>query len=98
MGIACAGAADENGVALGVQEGAGGEFANRPLINGCVGEGERIQANVRTLFAAPVLYTFSKTIEASKLLTIQEAKDRLSQQIAQLSDHEVQSIVVKIRR
>ena len=41
MGFACACAADENGVALGVQEGAGGEFANLSLIDRGVGEGER---------------------------------------------------------
>src|SRR5665213_1811613 len=43
MGFACAGAADEDGVALGVQEGAGGELANQPLIDGCDVEGERIE-------------------------------------------------------
>src|SRR5665213_3949890 len=43
MGFASTGAADEDSVALGIQEGAGGEFANQPLIDGRVGEGERIQ-------------------------------------------------------
>src|SRR5665213_1114083 len=43
MGFAGAGATDEDGVALGIQEGAGGEFANQSLIDGCVGEGEGIE-------------------------------------------------------
>ena len=43
MGFAGAGAADEDGVALGVQEGAGGEFANLPLIDRRVGEDEAVE-------------------------------------------------------
>ena len=38
MGFADTGAADEDSVALGIQEGAGGEFANQALIDGRVGE------------------------------------------------------------
>ena len=43
MGFACAGAADEDGIAFGIQEGAGGEFANQPLIDRGVGEDELVQ-------------------------------------------------------
>ena len=43
MGFAGASAADEDGVAFGIQEGAGGEFANLSLIDGCIGEDELVQ-------------------------------------------------------
>jgi hypothetical protein len=42
MGFAGAGAADEDCIALSVQEGAGGEFANLPFIDRRIGEGERV--------------------------------------------------------
>ena len=42
MGFAGAGAANEDGIALGIQEGASGEFTNLPLIDRCIGEGERV--------------------------------------------------------
>jgi hypothetical protein len=42
MGFASARAADEDRVALGVEEGAGGEFANLSFIDGRVGEDERV--------------------------------------------------------
>ena len=40
--FAGAGAADEDCIALSVQEGAGGEFANLPFIDRRIGEGERV--------------------------------------------------------
>jgi hypothetical protein len=43
MGFAGAGAANEDGIALGVQECAGGEFANLSLIDRCIGEDELVQ-------------------------------------------------------
>jgi len=42
MGFAGAGAADEDCIALSVQEGAGGEFSNLPFIDRRIGEGERV--------------------------------------------------------
>src|SRR6478672_5203731 len=42
MVFAGAGAADEDCIALSVQEGAGGEFANLPFIDRRIGEGERV--------------------------------------------------------
>ena len=42
MGFAGAGAADEDCIALSVQEGAGGEFANLPFIDRRIGEDERV--------------------------------------------------------
>ena len=42
MGFAGAGAADEDCIALSVQEGAGGEFANLPFIDRRIGEGEGV--------------------------------------------------------
>ena len=42
MGFAGAGPADEDRIALGVKEGAGGEFANLPFIDRRIGEGERV--------------------------------------------------------
>src|SRR6201989_2674702 len=39
--VPVAGAADEDCIALSVQEGAGGEFANLPFIDRRIGEGER---------------------------------------------------------
>ncbi len=42
MGFAGAGAADEDCVALGVQEGAGGEFTNLPFIDRRIGKDERV--------------------------------------------------------
>ena len=43
MGFAGAGAADEDGVALGIQKRAGGEFRNQSRIDGGVSEDEFIQ-------------------------------------------------------
>src|SRR5208282_4263807 len=43
MGFAGAGAADEDGVALGVEEGTGGELSNQALIHRCVGEDELVE-------------------------------------------------------
>ena len=43
MGFAGAGAADEDGVALGVEEGAGGEFAHLAFIDRRVGEDEAVE-------------------------------------------------------
>ena len=43
MGFAGAGAADEDRIALGVQEGAGGEFTNLPFIDRRIGEDELVQ-------------------------------------------------------
>ena len=43
MGFAGAGAADEDRVALGVQEGAGGKFAHLALIDRRVGEDELVE-------------------------------------------------------
>src|SRR3546814_4127444 len=43
MGSAGAGAADEDGVALGVEERAGGQFAHLALIDRRVGEDEAVQ-------------------------------------------------------
>ena len=42
MGFAGAGSADEDCVALGVQEGAGGEFTNLSFIDWRIGEDERV--------------------------------------------------------
>ena len=42
MGFAGAGAADEDRIALGVQEGAGGEFAHLPFIDRRIGEDELV--------------------------------------------------------
>src|SRR6187455_67780 len=43
MGFAGAGAADEDGIALGVQEGAGGEFANLAFIDRRVAEDKSVE-------------------------------------------------------
>ena len=43
MGFAGAGAADEDRVAFGVEEGAGGEFANLAFIDRRVGEDELVE-------------------------------------------------------
>ena len=43
MGFAGAGAADEDGVALGVEEGAGGELAHLALIDRRIGEDEPVE-------------------------------------------------------
>src|SRR5665213_3853228 len=43
MGFAGAGAADEDGVALGVEEGAGGEFAHQSLIDRGISEDELVE-------------------------------------------------------
>src|SRR5271154_3046541 len=43
MGFAGAGAADEDRVALGVEEGTGGELSNQALINRSVGEDELVE-------------------------------------------------------
>jgi len=43
MGFAGSGAADEDGVALGVQEGADGKLAHLALVDRCVGEDEAVQ-------------------------------------------------------
>jgi hypothetical protein len=43
MGFAGASAADEDGVAFGIQEGAGGEFADQPFIDRGVGKDKRIE-------------------------------------------------------
>jgi hypothetical protein len=42
MGFAGAGSADEDGVALGVQESAGGELANLPFVDWRIGEHELV--------------------------------------------------------
>src|ERR1700716_3737682 len=42
MGFAGAGATDEDRIALGIQECAGGEFAHLPFIDRRIGEGERV--------------------------------------------------------
>jgi hypothetical protein len=42
MGLAGPGAADEDCVALGVQEGAGSEFAHLPFIDRRIGEDELV--------------------------------------------------------
>src|SRR5258708_36074836 len=42
MGFSGAGAADEDGIALGVEEGAGGELANLPFIDRRIGEDELV--------------------------------------------------------
>ena len=42
MGFAGAGATDEDRIALGVQESAGGEFAHLSFIDRRVGEDERV--------------------------------------------------------
>jgi hypothetical protein len=42
MGFAGAGAADEDCVAFGVEEGTGGEFSNLPFIDRRIGEDERV--------------------------------------------------------
>src|SRR5271154_3170258 len=43
MGFAGAGSADEDRIALGVEEGAGGEFAHLALINRRIGEDELVE-------------------------------------------------------
>jgi hypothetical protein len=43
MGFAGSGAADKDRIALGVEEGAGGEFTNLPLIDRRIGEDERVE-------------------------------------------------------
>src|SRR5260370_35126836 len=43
MGFAGAGSADEDSVALGVQEGAGGKLTHLALVNWRVGEGELVE-------------------------------------------------------
>src|SRR5258708_4939245 len=43
MGFPGAGPADEDGIALGVEEGAGGEFANLSFIDGGIGEDELVE-------------------------------------------------------
>ena len=43
MGFAGAGSADEDGVALGVQESAGGELANLPFVDWRIGEHELVE-------------------------------------------------------
>jgi hypothetical protein len=43
MGFAGSGAADEDRIAFGVQEGAGGEFANLPFIDRRIGEDELVE-------------------------------------------------------
>jgi hypothetical protein len=43
MGFAGAGAADEDAVALGVEEDAGGEFAQLALVDRRLGEDERVE-------------------------------------------------------
>src|SRR5258705_11239185 len=42
MGFSGAGAADEDRIALGVEEGAGGELANLPFIDRRIGENELV--------------------------------------------------------
>src|SRR5208282_1985066 len=42
MGFAGAGAADKDRIALGVEEGAGGEFTNLSFIDRRIGEDERV--------------------------------------------------------
>ncbi len=43
MGLAGAGAADEDGVALGVEEGTGGEFAHQAGVDWGVGKDELVE-------------------------------------------------------
>ena len=43
MGFAGSGAADEDRIAFGVEEGAGGEFANLPFIDRRIGEDELVE-------------------------------------------------------
>jgi hypothetical protein len=43
MGFAGAGSADEDRIALGVEEGAGGEFANLSFIDWRIGEDELVE-------------------------------------------------------
>jgi hypothetical protein len=43
MGFAGAGSADEDRIALGVEEGAGGEFANLSFIDRRIGEDELVE-------------------------------------------------------
>src|ERR1700689_1803184 len=43
MGLSGAGAADEDSISLGIEEGAGGEFAQLALVDRRLGEDERVQ-------------------------------------------------------
>jgi len=43
MGFAGSGAADEDRIALGVEEGAGGEFANLPFVDRRIGKDELVE-------------------------------------------------------
>jgi hypothetical protein len=54
MGFAGAGAADEDSVALGVEEGAGRQLAHLSLIDGRVGEDEAVEIFQHGEFGAAV--------------------------------------------
>ena len=43
MGFSGAGSADEDYIALGVEEGSGGEFANLPFIDRSIGEDKLVE-------------------------------------------------------
>jgi hypothetical protein len=43
MRFSSAGATYEDGIALGVEEAAGGEFAHLPLIHWCIGKDELVE-------------------------------------------------------
>ena len=58
MGFTGAGATDEDRIALGIQECAGGEFAHLPFIDRRIGENERVAT---AAFAACWLANCSST-------------------------------------